>query len=422
MTYLDFTYLGSGQPLIAVVNYRAQVDQPTDASYHLTMRAVKGRRMVSSREQAHRLGRTGILRSLELSYGSLLLICCAMSCVLGYFSNYGFLSDAAVFDGFRGGIKAIERLLNDGRGEPFLSEPLLIVHLIRYMVAKPFLVLQDTFGSVGPLVPILVLMVPLLLAGSSPNDHHYLLPCRLLIVFAPLFVSGRTILVAIGAGYLCLGALRKAHPVICFTLGISLATLSSAAVFVGIAILTLGAGMPRTGRELATRAVAVATLAAILMPSQVHKIEGFREQKSGYQKSDGCLPLGPKVAAQFSQASNPARLLDPVEMLTTVASRSTLVRSLSCGDTSRFVVYSLFAAGVLLAAAADLRRRKWHALTPTILLASCAFFAEGLGVWTLLFPLAWRFTSSSTAWSSTSEFQAGQPLFLQTSLEDIQAR
>lgn len=302
--------------------------------------------------------------------------------VLGYYGDYHFLPEQNG-DGFVYQIDFIQGVVETGQLHELLNDPLYFIHFLRWLVTYPFIALDSLIGSTSSLFLLAVLIAPLLLSFSkTENDWRgrTLLYMRLPIMLMPLAVSGRTSLVAIGMGYIVAGVMRRPFSLSALILGSVLSVLSSASVMLTIAVLVFIGNRNRSRKFFVTKAVLVFCLMAIFIPSVVAKIYGFSTGAPGYLSVE---------------EERLGLVIDKTTAIGRILSRSTLSQSYVDGNFARMGLYLLFVAGVALHFLLVAVRRERHLFSSVFLCLCGGILFEGLGVWLLLFPLIWRYTSRS---------------------------
>lgn len=357
----------------------------------------------------------------ETTFWRIILTSAFLVVILGVWRGYSFLPSAGTDlvssrgdDGFGLQIEYVESLLAKGdfMGAA-LSEPNLFLHFLRYAVALPFLVAENLLGSAGPLVLITLLAIPLLAQFRLPEARQAATPftvLRVLVLFAPLVLSGRTILVALGAGYFVVAIMGGRARIGMLLLGSALISFSSSAVVVcGLFAFAVLASRWLRGQRDVLPIVALLLTACLLTPSLTEKLPGFTQGGAGYtttresaQAPDdiGEAAAGAPVVASTVlesvglQPESVGPLAAPVSLLDRLLTRSTIYTSYAYGQYSRLVLYLGLLIAVLAALGSDILRRSPHPLLHAVLITALGLLLEGLGAWCVLWPLLWRFTGS----------------------------
>lgn len=309
---------------------------------------------------------------------------------VGASRDYTFLPNRLT-DGFAAQIEYIRDPIFAGRWSEILLSPLKIVHTLRFLAAWPFLAAEDHFGSIGSLSLLLLCTWPLVLSFRPSNggwrDYAYM-AARFLPLLLPLVVSGRTVLVIAGMGYLVSGLLARPFSLPRIMAGCFLAALSSASILFTIVFLLVGGG--GRGRSRAfdiAKWVTVALAFAIFMPSLLAKIEGFSKGAGGYTYEN----------RQEDQYGSDRRYEDGfgtgvVPGLKRVLARSTVAESYREGNFLRLSVYLGLLSGALTYAAWAIFMRRWNFIATVLCVLSLGIFIEGLALWPMIFPLVWAYT------------------------------
>jgi hypothetical protein len=278
----------------------------------------------------------------------------------------GFLPELVdATDGFRSQIFFVLGLITDGSLLEVASEnPLMWVHVGRLVAVAPFLGIEFVLGPAASLPLLLLLLLPLTrFAASSPHRMLRLLPLAL-----PLFVSGRSVLVAAGLGYAVIFLTQPRARTWGLWLGTLFANLSSASVLASILMLLfVRAPSARRHAVVWQRLLVLLVLVMSFIASALDKAAGFSEGGEGYQ------------AATF----------DSDNLFLIAIGRSTLLISLAEGDYLRAVVYFAIQAYLLLKIASLLVEPRLKLERRVLLCCVPGIFLEGLGVLAMFFPLVW---------------------------------
>lgn len=298
-------------------------------------------------------------------------------------------------DGFAQQMIHVETAFADGGlHRVLLTDGLLAVHSFRYIVVWPFVVLESHFGSAGPLALLVVMAYPLarfdLPAEEKSIEFFIIFSFRLVALLLILFVSGRTTVTIMGAGYLILSFYSKGRVwPISLAIGVSCVTLSSSVQLLCLCVAIAGSLVfPWLRMGVQLRMVLAALVLAIMMtPSIIAKYKGFTGADAGYlapqEISQSVLAeLGEGVSAQERIMSAPERMFF----------RSTIYTSYHNGQTVRMVVYigiSLLALAYLVGCIAA---GQMFRMTLPVAVTMLGVFLEGLGFWTIFWPLIWALT------------------------------
>lgn len=234
-----------------------------------------------------------------------------------------------------------------------------------------------------------------------------LLIVRTAVLFLPLILSSRTVLVALGAGYIVAGLYQSRSAVAWFLGGVLLVSFSSSAVLVCLlCVLATHLIKHWSGASRFSRWITAAALVLLLLPSMAAKVDGFASGADGYTTIEEAA----ESQARFEQLhydkplveqsllnllgvpSNTGVLEGPLQFVDRVLSRSTLYVSFAYGQYSRLLLYLGMILAVLLSVLLDVRRQRAHAVLVPMLVLVLGLFLEGLGAWTVFWPLLWRYT------------------------------
>lgn len=283
----------------------------------------------------------------------------------GVLTGFQFLPAVEGGDGFAMQISYVGSLLQGGELLASLDEGLLLlVHAARVAAVAPFLAAETLVGPAISLLMLLALLWPLTrVPGSRAHTALGLVPLLL-----PLAVSGRSVLVAVGVGYVVMHLLERRYGWMLW-LGALLVNLSSASVLMALVVLLVGEhSRVRLPRGLAwQRIVVVVLLVASLGISLADKLAGFTAGSVGYEP----------------------HAFDSDNALLAVFSRSTLFVSLVEGQYLRALAYGAIALllGIkLISALANPRQRVARRI---VLCCAPGILLEGLGVIAMVFPLVW---------------------------------
>ncbi|CAN7187832.1 hypothetical protein [Rhizobacter sp. LjRoot28] len=295
--------------------------------------------------------------------------------LVGLRVHVGFLPpvESLADDGFQSQMLYVLALLQEGNVVEGAAEGSLIwVHLGRLFAVAPFIGLDAVVGPLGSMVLLELALLPLVLASGAPGRRVLTLAPLAL----PLALSGRSVLVAVGVGYVILYLVRSDSRSWLLWLGIAFANLSSASM-IAVATLLIFVRQPAVSRRQGARLLALVLVGLSLAASIIDKLGGFQSGAEGY-------------GAHSIESNN---------LLLAVLSRGTLLVSLVEGQYARSVAY-LLVAGYLLYKLMVLLRNPRAVLARRIILCCIpGVFLEGLGVVALLFPLLWLITGTLTQWS-----------------------
>lgn len=361
----------------------------------------------------------------------------------GISMNYNFIGGVdmdlvgkrGALDGFNSQLIWAERTIASGDFSTAFANPLFFVHLVRYIVSVPFLWAETLFGSVGSLALLLACIYPLYSAfgerGTSLKLTAFYL-VRAVPLAVLLLTSGRTMLVAIGAGYLIYGLYNSGtKAVICIVAAVAFLSLSSGALVCGaiafIAILLFSRREVKLSRaDWVKTAVAFSVMAVLLAPSIANKVVGFSSGAEGYvaateaprgsgysapvvNKSLGELvgitpeasterPIAATTVEQQPSAAPQVSAQPPafIAFVDRVVSRSTLYVSFAYGQKFRLIVYlAMLAMSWAFVVWAIFTRQGWRFAAPVAGL-SFGLLLEGAAAWSVLFALAWAYGSKGS--------------------------
>ncbi|MHA6732101.1 hypothetical protein [Devosia sp. A369] len=310
--------------------------------------------------------------------------------VIGILRDYRFLPSGGG-DGFLSQVLAIQKLVVAGDWGLLISRPLGVIHLVRFICVAPFLAAERLVGPAGSLLLLCMFLWPLLMTfrmKAGGWKGAVVMAARLAVLFLPLFVSGRTVLVAASMGYLVSGIMMRPFSWPRMVVGVFFATLSSATVLFSAVILLLAGNWRNRSRSFYVAKIGVAILAiGLLIPSLFAKAEGFTTGANGYSietfNSIAPVPSGSEIDGRG------VGLMAAVER---VLLRSTVVQSYQEGNTSRLALYiGLWAAALAFIAWSAIVRR-WHPMLVVLAILSTGIFVEGLALWPILFPVIWSYT------------------------------
>ena len=241
-----------------------------------------------------------------------------------------------------------------------------LVHVVRLIAVVPFLGAESIVGATGPLALLIILLWPLtrmpLYAARSPL---MLLPLAL-----PLLVSGRSVLVAVGIGFIVMHLLERRHLWMLWVGGL-LSNLSSASVLMALLLLIFSksnSGHAKVSLGIyIQRMIVFFLLLMSFVISAVDKFMGFGSGSVGYA----------------------AHGLDTENLLLQVFSRSTLAVSLYEGQYIRALVYFAIATLLFLKLFIAFYKPNQHIGRRVVLCCVPGILLEGLGALALLFPLIW---------------------------------
>lgn len=312
----------------------------------------------------------------------------ALVIIFGVARDYSFMPNRGV-DGFLYQIEHARSIVASGDWQAVLSTPLSLIHILRFGLVWPFLQAEQVFGPAGSLALLELLLWPLLFIFQPQRGNWRDVAgtgVRLAVLFLPLFVSGRTVLVAAGMGYLVSGIMMRPFSAPRLWVGGALAVLSSASILFSIAVLVVAGNWKDRSRAFyAAKVFFLILVIGLFVPSLFAKADGFANGATGYAYEE-VMP-GSDTAALYDDLGS-----GPVAAVTRIVMRSTVVQSYREGNVARLVLYiALFAAawGYILWSAAV---RHWHPMLVVLVVLSGGILLEGLSVWPILFPLVWAYT------------------------------
>jgi len=293
--------------------------------------------------------------------------------------GYSFIPNRGA-DGFLNQIEYVQKLLEFNSIEPFLENPLNILHALRYLVIYPFLILENILGPPGSMALLQLLLWPLLIV-FRPQRWDWREGARLIILTLPLAVSGRTVLVVAGMGYLVSGAMKRPFSGWHLFIGCLLAALSSASLMLSVAVLAVaGNWRDRSRAYYVAKAFYLLMLVSLFLPALVAKAEGFSSGAPGYayeedlQGDEDSLGSGPLAAMQR------------------IILRSTVVESYRHENYPRVVLYLALFAAAWINICWSAATRNPHPLLVVLAILSSGILLEGLALWPVLLPIIWAYT------------------------------
>lgn len=276
-------------------------------------------------------------------------------------------------DGFKVQISYILGLWDIGALFDVISQSsLLAVHAFRVLSIAPFLIAESYVGT-GLSLLLLELSVFPLIRAIPPRINPFISVIPLTL---PLMLSGRSVLVAVGVGYMVLFLLRERSSIWLLILGMAWVNLSSASVLSALLLLlTWRRPHKDASRRIITRAVSVGLLGLSLYASLLEKQYGFSTGGSGYQ------------SFAFANSNN---------IIVNALSRATIFVSIADGQYVRGFVYGGIALYVLYKVVMLTFRA--NARHIQIMLACCVpgILLEGQGVVALVFPVFWLLIGALT--------------------------
>jgi hypothetical protein len=271
----------------------------------------------------------------------------------------------------------IRDLIQNGTlGGEVSENPILLMHLFRYAIYWPFIILQE--ANTG-------LQYTLLTVIAFPVINHYFSRPSHLVFFFPLmlayFISYRSVLAMISVGYIVIYMFDNRKPLFLFA-GLLLSALSTA-VFIQSLALLLSYVFFRARRMLfhPLFICAMIMLVFFLFKIMAEKYAGFSAGTAGYQS----LVLN----------------ADTIVLLK-IVSRSTIFVSILQGQARGYVYIGLAVFVVLLIFKTFLSRDPRIKNHKLVLLAMFpGFFAEGLGVLSITLVFLWTLLKVDFERSST---------------------
>lgn len=312
---------------------------------------------------------------------------------LGAARDYSFIPSRAT-DGFAAQLQYIEGLIASGQWTDLLSSPLKIVHLLRLIAVWPFITAETYFGSVGSLSLLILCLIPLIMSFRTEKgdwrDLAYL-GVRFLTLLLPLAVSGRTVLVIAGMGYLVSGVISRPFSTARIGGGVFLSVLSSASILFSLAILVVGGnGRDRSRRFYITKLVTILLVIAVFVPSLFAKVEGFSSGTPGYAYEEQDEVNIEKFEANDTSEDSLGTGMVPA--LKRILGRSTVAESYREGNFLRLGVYlSLIGAAIGYLARCLITRHR-NPINIILCVLALGIFLEGLALWPIVFPILWAYT------------------------------
>lgn len=288
--------------------------------------------------------------------------------IIGVVTNYHFLPGADVDDGFSAQIRYVFGLFQADNVFGELQENwLLLVHVIRVFAVIPFVYLEIWIGPVASLTLLLFLLLPLARVLGSRNQNLF----ALAPVFLPLFVSGRSVLVAIGVGYIIF-YLHENRSHLKLWLGVLFVNLSSASVFISLLLLIFWKSKCNFNNISMSwsRLAAIVVLLGSFAVSMLDKILGFQSGDVGYEGYG----------------------VDSDNIFLVILSRSTLFFSFFEGQYLRVAAYGSIGAILLFKLIVLIFDHRSPIARRMVLCCLPGIFVEGLGVLAMVFPLTWLLT------------------------------
>ncbi len=290
----------------------------------------------------------------------------AVASLAGMVLYRGFLPELELADdGFQAQLFYIGSLIGDGRiVDAAMDKALIAVHAVRLAAAAPLMAAETLFGPMGSLALLLLLLLPLVYRSLVMSDRWWaLLPLAL-----PFVVSGRSVMVAAGVGYVILFLLQPKARAWALWLGVWLANLSSASVLTSILLLVFVARADR--RSSLARLHGAGALVLLLLSftaSLIDKLDGFTSGDAGYE----------------------AHAFDSENVVLAILSRATLLVSLTEGQYLRAAVYLAIAVFLVFKLASLMRDPRARLSRRVLLCCFSGVLMEGLGLFALFFPLFW---------------------------------
>lgn len=329
-----------------------------------------------------------------------------VACGLAVYTDYAFIGDLQAAakqsggssgyvpnrgaDGFAYQYLGIQQILTAGDWHVLFQQPNLLLHVVRYVLCLPFVFAGNLLGPVAPILMLSLLAAPLVQAFSAPASAFERLAWLARPVVPLLFVvlSGRSILVAIGLGYTMMALVPSRPRARPLAVGVLLSVFSSISIVITVLVVGVDYVIKRRSR---IQVVAVLVLVAFMLPSVANKFIGFSEGAAGFQSFDDAT-----VSSTDGSLRPAFKPCDdgPHCMVLRVATRSTLYTSWVYKQDTRLVLYVGLLVASLAALALDVFRRPQplHPMTVAIAAGLLGLAVEGLGAWTLLFPLLWRYS------------------------------
>ena len=314
----------------------------------------------------------------------------ALVAVLAVTRHYSFFPNT-MSDGFFAQVQYVKGLISTGQWSSIILDPLTIVHLVRFVLVSPFLAAQNLLGPAASATMICVLMWPLLMEFPSSDRNGFRstlnITARLSILFLPLLVSGRTVMVFAGMGYLVAGVLAKPNSGLKILVGALLGSLSSASLFLSLALLVfVRKNSERPPAFYRWKNFVALLILIMIVPSMWAKVSGFSEGAPGYELS--MEEMGGEETIAIAEGD----IHGPVAALQRVLVRSTVVQSYMSEDYARLTFYLIMWGAAVIYLIRSIVGRNWNSMAVILLVLSTGVLVEGLSVWPLLFPVIWVFT------------------------------
>lgn len=293
------------------------------------------------------------------------------------FSTNLFNTHSSIPDGAYWQYLHIRDLIQNGTvGSEVAENPIILMHLFRYIIYWPFVTLQE--ANTG-------LQYTLLTVIAFPVINHYFSRPSHIVFFVPLllgyFISYRSVLAMISVGYIIIYMLDNRRLFFLFA-GLLLSLLSTAVLVQSLALL-LSFVFFRARRMLVHPLFisVVVILFFFFFKIMVAKYDGFAAGTAGYQS----LVLN-----------------DDTIVLLKIISRNTIFVSILQGQTRGYfyVVFAVFV--VFLISKTFLSRDRRVRNHKLVLLAMFpGFFVEGLGVLSITLVFLWTLLKVDFERSST---------------------
>jgi len=338
------------------------------------------------------------------------------ACVLvaGQLLNYRFIGgididlvgSRGVLDGFNSQIVFVQNLFLSGDYSPLFTSSVYFIHVLRFLVSLPFMSAESLIGSTGSLSLLILLAFPLSRAFRAKNSGALQGLVFSLIRSAPLvimlLVSGRTMVVALGAGYLVYGLYHVGRTeVFAIILGALLLGMSSGALICGalcvvvILLRMLASKVKFSPKDLLSVSSVFVVLGLLVLPSIQAKFDGFSTGNKGYTTfTEG--PANPQyskpvVEQSVAEVIGIEAQTGPLVFLNRVLTRSTLFVSFAYGQHLRLALYLGMLMSALLYVVWTLSTKRSLKFALPVAALSLGLLLEGAAAWAVLFGLVWAY-------------------------------
>lgn len=308
------------------------------------------------------------LNTLEKQF-LLYLVAFVVFAIGTFYLDFSFFPDSeSASDGFQSQIIHASEIL---AGETSLDNEdgsgLEYVHIVRLIAVSPFLLLDDWLGAYAAL--FLLLCFILLVVRPIYKEKPSII--RLLPFTLPFFLSGRSVLIALGVAFIILSIYNYKHRYWMLLAGLLCVNLSSASVLSAIFLLIFLKPKHQQNNKfynLQTK-LALFLLILSLLASVINKYYGFQSGSAGFEAYE----------------------VSTDNLFLSVISRSTLLVSFADNQYLRGFTYLIILVYLLYRILLSSFYRHDKNIRTMLLCCVSGVFLEGLGVIALFFPLYWVF-------------------------------